>query len=465
MADEPESQPTKLTLTPKAPPSRALRYQLLPELCDQKPGNAAEHYRRAYQLLKQNRDKIADAAMSEWLDMPISDLPREKVAAFLKPHAMMFGELEAAAYCESCDWGYTDRMRQDGFLVKVDDIHDLTEMRRYLALRIRLELAGSEVEKALRSVRVGFAMARHAAECPRVIPGLAGIGGAALMVNLLEEIVQHPKAPNLYWALTDLPSPLIDLQKALQGERLAAYGNFPGLAEAAANLKAGPMTEDQVKKCVERLLDARLYPGDVPYSNRKDLAKVVLHGHDISVKALIKQGRPRGNVEAMPHVQVALLHSLLEYEQVLDELVKWQGVPYWQIPDDARRDDGPLSQRMVDIQTKLLGRGEGCAAIPFAAMFTPSFAKVLNARTRVDRRLAALRCIEAIRLFAAARDGKLPAKLEDIKEVPVPIDPVSGKAFPYKRDGDKAVLCCEPFPGQDADDRSYNPRYELILRR
>ena len=38
----------------------------------------------------------------------------------------------------------------------------------------------------------------------------------------------------------------------------------------------------------------------------------------------------------------------------------------------------------------------------------------------IERRLAALRTIEAIRMFAASHDGKLPAALGDIKEVPVP---------------------------------------------
>jgi hypothetical protein len=46
--------PTKLTLRPAALPSPALRYRLLPELREQKPGNAAPHYLRAAEVLKAN---------------------------------------------------------------------------------------------------------------------------------------------------------------------------------------------------------------------------------------------------------------------------------------------------------------------------------------------------------------------------------------------------------------------------
>src|SRR5262249_44728583 len=62
------------------------------------------------------------------------------------------------------------------------------------------------------------------------------------------------------------------------------------------------------------------------------------------------------------------------------------------------------------------------------------------AAARVDRRLAALRCVEAIRLYAAKHDGKLPATLADIKDLPVPNDPLTGKSLEYAIDGNKATL-------------------------
>ena len=64
----------------------------------------------------------------------------------------------------------------------------------------------------------------------------------------------------------------------------------------------------------------------------------------------------------------------------------------------------------------------------------------LFAFARTDRQLAALRCIEALRLYAAGHDGKLPPTLDDIKEVPIPSNPVTGKPFSYRLEGRTAVL-------------------------
>ena len=76
----------------------------------------------------------------------------------------------------------------------------------------------------------------------------------------------------------------------------------------------------------------------------------------------------------------------------------------------------------------------------------------------------ALRCVEAVRLYAAGHGGKLPPKLADVKEVPVPHDPVTGKPFEYKVSGDRATLF-GPSPVGDPRDGGYALTYELTLKR
>jgi predicted DNA-binding protein (MmcQ/YjbR family) len=66
--------------------------------------------------------------------------------------------------------------------------------------------------------------------------------------------------------------------------------------------------------------------------------------------------------------------------------------------------------------------------------------KVVWAFARTDRQLAAMATVEAIRSYAAANAKKLPGKLDDIFETPVPMNPATGKAFEYKLDNDTAVL-------------------------
>ena len=80
---------------------------------------------------------------------------------------------------------------------------------------------------------------------------------------------------------------------------------------------------------------------------------------------------------------------------------------------------------------------------------------------RLDRRVAALRVVEAIRLYAASHDGKLPEELIQITEVPVPEDPATGKPFEYCRDGAASVLT---LPEAGLSGRP-TPSYRITIRK
>lgn len=54
----------------------------------------------------------------------------------------------------------------------------------------------------------------------------------------------------------------------------------------------------------------------------------------------------------------------------------------------------------------------------------------------IERMMAALQCIEAIRLHAALNDGRFPQSMTEITDVRVPLDPVTRQAFGYSlKDG------------------------------
>ncbi|MHC4062087.1 MAG: hypothetical protein ACYSUC_09595 [Planctomycetota bacterium] len=70
----------------------------------------------------------------------------------------------------------------------------------------------------------------------------------------------------------------------------------------------------------------------------------------------------------------------------------------------------------------------------------PGHERIRVLTKKLDRQVAALQCLEALRLHASAHDGKFPNQLSDVTKVAVPVDPLSGKPFVYKRSGSKAVL-------------------------
>ena len=71
---------------------------------------------------------------------------------------------------------------------------------------------------------------------------------------------------------------------------------------------------------------------------------------------------------------------------------------------------------------------------------------------RLDGNLAVLQCVEAIRAYAASHGGQLPGSLNDVAELSVPTDPITGEPFRYTVSGSTAVLESPLPPGADKRD-------------
>ncbi len=112
-----------------------------------------------------------------------------------------------------------------------------------------------------------------------------------------------------------------------------------------------------------------------------------------------------------------------------------------------------------------MGHRLGSAQEPalFADSFVPAVDKVIQLRGRLDQRIGLLRHVEALRLYAAEHDGKLPANLSDVI-VPLPDDPFTGKPFRYEVAGHTVHLRGAAPPGQEKDP-TYNVHYELTIRK
>jgi hypothetical protein len=458
-AEDEGPKPVHVALRPAAAPSPALRYRLLPDLREQKPADAAAGpYKRAVALLQKLGGNVGGEQLDQWQETPLGELPRDEIRRTLAEYREALGLVEQGARCERCDWGVAERLRQKGIGALLPELQPMREAARLLAVRARLEMAEGRLDDAARTLQTGFAVARQVGEEPTLINALVGVAVATVMARQVDQFVQCERAPNLYWALTDLPRPFIDLRVPLQGERLGIYGTFPGLADAAGDLNAGPLSPRQVQECVKMLFGV-LEEQDTP-AKRVALAMLIRAKHETAKRALVARGRPRALVEKMPHVQVALLHALGEHERLLDEAVKWQGFPYWEAQPGLAR----ARRQLAEAKTRAVLPTGDAPVLPLAPLLVPATEKVFAARTRLDRKVAALRCVEAVRLYAAGHGGQLPPTLRAIREVPVPVDPATGKGFEYRAAGGRATLSGPPPAGQKPD-QSNSLSYELALTR
>jgi hypothetical protein len=447
-AQEDKPITVKLTVRPAQPPTPALKALLMPELPDMTSGNALTKYYKAFSTEWWANIQRQDAKWYERRDAaqeaPLNNMPKE--FEFVKGWSML-REVDEGARRDHCDWEMLPTLKRDGFMTLLPDVQSMRNFASFLALRARYELADGDIEKALYTLQTGFALARHLSEGPTLIYFLVGVAVSQVMVKQLDELIQHPKAPNLYWALARLPRPFSSLARPLQGEEIAMSNFLPEIDE----LRKGPVPLEQAQIILDRFIQ-RCQQFGADGSNRYVFTAQALATYPNAKAALIAAGRPKEEVEAMPVPQVFLLHSIQTFLEARDDLLKWMVLPFA---------EGHAGMEQAERQFR--SRYERGASLNVLLQLLPAVQKVYIANLRCDRRFAILRAVEAVRLYAANHDGQLPKGWNDITEVPVPLDPATEKPFEYTVKDNHVTILAPKAPGAPASSSAF--LYELTFTR
>jgi tetratricopeptide (TPR) repeat protein len=448
-------------LEPAAAPVAALRNPLLPLVLDQTPGNGATLYYRAILNLKrpnhgENRRKVSD-----WLELPLREMPIAEVRDFLKAYEYPLKTADEAARRERCDWDLP--IHSENLLtVLLEEVQEARNLAQLLSLQARLQMLDGEYPEAIRSLQTGFKLAQDIAEPPLAICGLVGIVISQQMADRVQELLQLPGAPNLYWGLTALPRPLIDLTPALQFEMALPLRMFPFLRDARTAQRTPEEWQMLFEGLTTRLAELTgnahtMRP--VGSGSRSDsevwkrrlvLVAQAIKGYPEAKRHLLASGLTAEQVEQMPIPQVLAIYTADVSEEMRDEMLKWSYLPYWQARDQWEK----AEQSFFRLHRKEI--------IPIGSTLLPPVRQVSETSARLDRQIAELRIFEALRMYAASHDGKFPATLDDITEVPVPTDPLTGEPFPYRLEGATARI--EPELPRGLPVQRFGKHYELTVR-
>jgi len=468
-AQDAEHPSVAMVLRPAAEPVPALKYRLLPERSTQIPGNAAIFYHRAILMLRDTRQGTRPAkeqgkspttdeqATLGWIIGPLSAIPHDQARQWLETCRRSLHETELGARRRTCVWELESR--SEGIELLLPEIQEMRSLGRLVALQARMAVLDGKIDEAVYWIQTGFAMARHVSEGPSLIQALVGISQSGLMAKALEDLIQAPGTPSLYWALANRPRPIIDMTAAYEGERFMLEREIPQLRELDTvpwSLEKARIFTQELQSKLFTIAGVAAGPpsasgsgGMRDWSYNLGLAALVAQAYPDAKRALIAQGRPAAQVEAMPAVQVAALHTMQSYAQVRDDLFKWVNLPHYQSYKGLASIDRKLSER--NLLLKLF------------SLLLPAIRSVPVAQVRCDRQLDAIQCIEAIRLYAAAH-GRLPGKLDEIAEAPAPNDPATGRPFDYQVERDRATLSAPYAPG-GPEIPQYTIRYELKWTR
>ncbi len=454
-ADPPPDKPLVVKLAPSASTkkTRALKYTLLPDELDLKPGNAATFWRRSGRAAMSVKRRMTDKEYL-WIssDTALKDLPGKEIREFLALYAVSLRLADQAARCDHCDWELPLPTLQNMQDLPLDEVQTCREIATLLNLRCRLELSEEKFDDALYTLQTGFTLARQVGNGDTLINNLVGIAIAAIMSGRVEEMMQLPGSPNLFWALTALPSPFIDVRHAFQVEMNTIHRSFPTLRELDRDAGKKPLSVKEADALVETLLrDFQKYEGSSApaWQSKAGLTLIAVKNYPDAKKYLAEKGYTKEEIEALPALQAVVVYFLDQYNQTRDDTLKWLNAPTWQ-----------ALPKLEEIARKASKEGKPGEGNPIIGLLMPAMSKVFQAHVRSEYLFSRLRCAEALRFYAAMHDGKAPEKLTDITDLPLPLNPYTGKGFEglYQYQDGKGVLEAlvpPPLP------QSLGRRYEI----
>ncbi len=441
--------PVTFLVTPAPEPVPALKYRLVPIHADLNPGDAAPIYLRIRHEVQSDNIKAIGTNEGDWINRPLDKFPKEEARKFVEGWAGKLRQIEFGTRRQECNWNYTlPEEPYNAIEILLPDAQEMRNWARLLGIKARLEVAEGKYEDALRTIQTGIAFGRHVGGGPFLINALLGTAIVSGNLTRLEELIGQPGAPNLYWALTALPDPVVPLRNALEIEQRLGELMIPELREPETALSAAEWSV-RLAKLFEHTqnLTRKLVAYEEGGPALKLLEKIAFAAYKAE---LLKEARPwlvahgssQKNVDAMSDDEAALRYVVGKYQTLRDSTYKASYLPY----------TGALA---VLKEAQKANQAEQTGPLATFATIFPAIETSLGAQARMARRVAALRCVEAVRMHAAANDGSLPKSLDEVKLVPVPVDPILGVPFEYTVKEDAAVLKAPGFGNQPHSSLEY----------
>jgi hypothetical protein len=423
----------------------ASRASLLPRYDEAIPGNRVQMFLRCFMEQDHFFGKTETENRDLWNQLPLAQLPLDKLRNY--GGALLSGYMYDAARMTQADWQLWYFLRRDGYYTLLPDAQKMRALANAMKTRVRGEIALGDFDGALHTQKCMFALSRTFEEHPTLIGHLVGTALGAVTANTVEEMIQQPGCPNLFWALTDLPSPFLSLRLSIQGERVAIGAEYESLRNAASAID-----DSAILKRIERIEDLlkveakenKLGSGQAGGWKAHLLARAKnTDDIDAARKRIVEAGIRPEHVIAWSPLHVAFIDELLVCEKYFDEMAKWFNLPYWLAKPGLDAVDAEIKKAVVQ-------------APPLELI--PASAKVKMAQVRLNQTIAYLQILEALRLHAFNHDGALPPTLADTK-LPLPVDPVTGKPFEYSvTDGVATLHGANSLPGAEALNRYYEIR-------
>ena len=338
---------------------------------------------------------------------------------------------------------------------QLPEFQESRELCRMLVVRTRLAIAEQRYDDAAETMKIDYRLARDVAKVPFLVNGLIGIAEASMANGTIVDSIGQPNSPNLYWAIAELPDPLVDLRPAARFEMDFGPRMFPFIHNAETT-DHSPAEWNRLYTQSMRDLSAvgdGSIPAQTEFGHGLSATAFALIGYPYAKARLIADGMEPDRVECMAVGQVMAIYTERNYLQFANDFEKLWYVPFWEM----RRQLDAVESRLR--KANPMEGGSDREVLRSSLNYCQRRKQSAPHRCDWIADIAALRIIEALRMYAASHAGGLPKSLDEITEVPVPLNPATGQPFVYRLDGQTAVL---ELPASDGIP-GYNRRFEINI--
>ena len=449
----------KLVVTPAKETSPACKYRFSLPPHETIPGNAITHYLRSLGEHGLDRpweywQKETDFDVHEWYKTrtKAADIPLDK----LKQASDMFGALKEhmrrASTCRYADWGLAVEDLRGieetiGFLLP--SVQSTRSMARALMLQLRLAIIEKRHDDAVELLRIIYKMGQDVNEMGFLVSGLVGIAEVGMANEGVLMLLSSEDAPNLYWALAELPTPVINQRRAMRLDLSMTIRIFPELMD----IRNADYSKAEWKRLLQKYtsefsLITGLTGGRMDSKARTTPSAAIalgLAGYANAKKRMLERGYSKEDVTKMSVAQLLLTDMALDIETFTQELEKSIHLPF----ADAQRFTKEWEQKMDRTSPTRFGA-------MITGMIAPAISQVRSAGYRAQAKINLLMAIESLRNHAAVH-GKFPESLDKL-ELPVRENPMTDKPFQYSLENGKAVIVFE-------SDARQIERFEISIKQ
>tara|TARA_R110002049_G_scaffold2750_2_gene21567 strand:- start:386066 stop:387595 length:1530 start_codon:yes stop_codon:yes gene_type:complete len=417
-----------------AEPEPALVHRFWPSPELRRQANPMPFVSRAILLAAKSsydRDEAIEISeqFSRWQDLSIEKLPLGEVHRFVEKYAS--GPLGELARAENMmDLQYDLQFEQltatEVIATVLPEVQEMRGLARLLVIRARLAVAEHRWDDFEQDIRLGMRLAEIAGHSTDfLVNRLVGYAIAESLFEVVEEAMQQPGCPNLYWALASIPvDDLFETRQSLEFESVfttkLCYGLDP-LPDAVIGAEAARVRILRLVHEVNAVQQPE--PGPDTLVKAKLLAGIYVASMEQPSRQLLAETTQwSGRVDELSAPEAVLRATVLRFAQSRDKWFKWSLLPKTVAAPYADRIEADLQAtgEENDIILSILGN------------LFPAVSAVHQANSRLHQKHGYLCTIEAIRMHAAIA-GEFPDSLDRIEPVPAWPDPVSKSDFFYHR--------------------------------